>query len=119
MHRRVTVPHAGTAHPYRKPSTAGHVGTTYLKVRITHPFHPLNGRAFEVICRRRHWGEDRLVFVGDDGRFCTIASAFTDIDTMDEFRRIAAGRAAFRTADLLALFDALDRLARQLRAGNA
>jgi len=38
---------------------------------------------------------------------------------MDEFRRIAAGRAAFRTADLLALFDALDRLARQLRAGNA
>ncbi|WP_369127016.1 DUF5372 family protein, partial [Bradyrhizobium yuanmingense] len=26
-------------------------------MRITHPFHPLCGRKFELICRRRHWGE--------------------------------------------------------------
>jgi hypothetical protein len=88
-------------------------------VRIIHPFHPLNGHVLEVICRRRHWGEDRVVFASDDGRLCTIASAFTDIDPTDEFRRIGAGRAAFRTADLLALCDALDRLARRLRADNA
>jgi hypothetical protein len=95
------------------------VGTTCLKVRITHPFHPLRGRAFELMCRRRHWGEDRVVYAGEDGRLCTIASAFTDIDPVDEFRRMAAGRAAFRTVDLLALCKALDRLARQLRAPDA
>ncbi|WP_429037014.1 DUF5372 family protein [Bradyrhizobium elkanii] len=85
-------------------------------MRITHPFHPLCGRMFEPICRQRHWGEDRVVYVGEDGRLCTIASAFTDIDPVDEFQRIAEGRAAFRTVDLLSLCDALDRLAQQLRA---
>ena len=84
-------------------------------VRITHPFHPLNGRAFELICRRRHWGEDRVVYAGEDGRLRTIASAFTDIDPVDEFRRIAQDQAAFRTLDLLCLCEALDRLSRSLR----
>ena len=88
-------------------------------MRITHPFHPLNGRAFEVICRRRHWGEDRVIYAGPDGRLCTIASAFTDIDPGDEFRVMAAGKAAFRTTDLLALCEALDRLAPRLRAADA
>jgi hypothetical protein len=88
-------------------------------VRITHPFHPLNGLVFDVICRRRHWGEDRIVFASDHARLCTIASAFTDIDPADEFRLVAAGRAAFRTIDLLALCDALERLARRWRTDNA
>jgi hypothetical protein len=88
-------------------------------VRITHLFHPLNGRTFELICRRRHWGEDRVVYAGEDGRICTIASAFTDIDPADEFGLVAAGRAAFRTSDLLALCEALDRLAQSVRVGDA
>jgi hypothetical protein len=85
-------------------------------VRITHQFHPLNGRAFELICRRRHWGGDRVVYAGEDGRLCTIASAFTDIDPVDEFRQFAQGRAAFRTMDLLSLCEALDRLRGRLRS---
>ena len=88
-------------------------------MRITHPFHPLHGSAFDLICRRRHWGEDRAVYVGEDGRLCTIASAFTDIDPGDEFRVMAAGKAAFRTTDLLALCEALDLLALRLRAADA
>lgn len=72
-----------------------------------------------MICRRRHWGEDRLAYAGKDGRLCTIASAWTDIDPADEFRQVAAGRAAFRTADLLALCEALDRLAERLGADDA
>jgi Family of unknown function (DUF5372) len=95
------------------------VDTTSLKVRITHPFHPLTGCEFKLICRRRHWGEDRVVYAGEGGRLCTIASAFTDIDPADEFRLVAADRAAFRTIDLLALCEALDRLAESLRAANA
>jgi hypothetical protein len=88
-------------------------------VRITHPFHPLCGRKIELICRRRHWGEDRVVYKGQNERLCTIASAWTDIDPMDEFRQVAAGRAAFRTVDLLALSDALDRLAERTGGDDA
>jgi len=52
-----------------------------------------------------------VVYEGQNGRLSTIASAWTDIDPADEFQLIAAGRAAFRTVDLMALCDALDRLA--------
>jgi hypothetical protein len=38
----------------------------------------------------------------------SIAAAFTDIGQPDEFRQIAAGRAAFRTCDLLDLCRRLD-----------
>jgi len=44
------------------------------------------------------------------GRLRWIASAWTDIEPADEFRRIAAGRAAFRTIDLLELCRTLGRL---------
>jgi Family of unknown function (DUF5372) len=44
----------------------------------------------------------------------SISTAFTDLGQEDEFRRIAAGRAAFRTCDLLELWRRLDgRLADQ------
>jgi hypothetical protein len=38
----------------------------------------------------------------------SIATAFTDLGQDDEFRRIAAGRAAFRTCDLVDLWRRLD-----------
>jgi hypothetical protein len=95
------------------------VGTISRKVRITHPFHPQHGLSFEVICRRRHWGEDRVVYEGPNGRQCTITSAFTDVDPMDDFRLVAADRAAFRTVDLLALCDVLSRLAESTETGDA
>src|SRR5258707_15867649 len=94
-----------------KPSNAGGVGTTtHQKVRITLPFHPLHGRKVELISRRRHWGEDRIVYLDEAGRLRWIASAWTDIEPADEFRLIAAGRAAFRTVDLLELCRTLGRL---------
>jgi hypothetical protein len=88
-------------------------------MRVTHPFHPLCGRQFEVICRRRHWGEDRVVYEGPNGRLCTIASAWTDIDPVDEFRQVAAERAAFRTVDLLALCEELGRLDERIGVDDA
>jgi Family of unknown function (DUF5372) len=47
--------------------------------------------------------------LNDNGRTRSI-SAFTDLGKEDEFRRIAAGRAAFRTCDLLDLWRRLDGL---------
>jgi hypothetical protein len=94
------------------------MGTTSRKVRITHPFHPRHGDSFDLICRRLHWGEDRVVYEGPNGRLCTITSAFTDVDPIDDFRLVAADRAAFRTVDLLALCDVLNRLAKSIGAGD-
>jgi Family of unknown function (DUF5372) len=95
------------------------VGTTCLKVRVNHPFHPMAGHEFELVCRRRHWGEDRVVYACPDGTLRSITAALTDIDPPDVFRRTAAGRAAFRTVDLLELCTLLERLRRSGGAGSA
>ena len=95
------------------------MGTTGHTVRITHPFHPLRGQAFEVISRSPHWGEDRVTYRGADGTLPTIAAAMTDLAPPDAFRRIAAGRAAFRTVDLLDLLVLLDRISASVEAEDA
>jgi hypothetical protein len=76
--------------------------------RITHPFLPTSGREIDVFGRASHWGEERILYLNADGRPRSIATAFTDIEPEDEFRRIAAGRAMFRARDLLDLCRRLD-----------
>ena len=88
-------------------------------MRITHPFHPLSGQAFELVSRGQHWGEDRLIYRAPDGTLPTIAAALTDVEPADAFRRVAAGRAAFRTVDLLALWVLLQQFAKQMDDGDA
>lgn len=90
--------------------------TTGLKVRITHPFHPQCGYELDVVCRRRHWGEDRIVYAGPNGALCSIATHLTDLVSQNEFRRVAGDSAAFSTVDLLALCSLLNRLG---EVGNA
>jgi Family of unknown function (DUF5372) len=91
------------------------VGKTDHTVRITHPFHPLAGRELALVCRRPHWGEDRIMYACPDGMLRSISTSLTDVDPPDEFRRTAGGRAAFRTVDLLELCALLQRL----RGGSA
>jgi hypothetical protein len=95
------------------------VGTTGVTVRITHPFHPLFGQAFELVGRGQHWGADRVIYRAPDGTLPTIAAALTDVEPPDAFRQVAAGRAAFRTVDLLTLRDVLRRLANRMDNGDA
>ncbi len=95
---------------WRRPSIAGCAGTTSRTVRITHPFHPLVGCEFVLVCRRLDWGEDRVVYLSAEGTLRSIAAGLTDVEPPDEFQRIAAGRAAFRTADLHELHAILARL---------
>jgi len=94
------------------------VGTTGLTVCITHPFHPLKGQTFEMICHGPHWGEDRVIFRAADGTLPSIATAMTDMAQADAFRRVAAGRAAFRTVDLMDLVTLLDRLSASLETDD-
>jgi Family of unknown function (DUF5372) len=60
-----------------------------------------------------------VIYRASDGTLPTIAAALTDFELPDAFRRVAAGRAAFRTVDLLALWDVLRRLAKRMDDGDA
>src|SRR3954447_1202054 len=85
----------------RKPSTARRPrrATTF---RVTHPFHPLRGREFELVDRRQAWGEDRVYY--QDGReLKKLPATWTSATAVDPFVALSAGRALFRTEDLLVL----------------
>jgi hypothetical protein len=79
-------------------------------VRVTHRFHPWFGLEFVFVDRRLAWDEDRVSFVGEDGAVASLPAAWTDIDPVDPFVVMAAGRCPFRIADLLAVADQLDAL---------
>jgi len=78
---------------------------------VTHQFHPLHGREFELIEIRSMRGVGLVQYTADDGTLRTIRQAFTSIAAVDPFTRVAAGRSAFRVSDLLALAALLDSLA--------
>jgi hypothetical protein len=77
---------------------------------VTHPFHPLSGREFEFVERRRGWGGDRVFFYGPDGELAWMPAEWTDVVADDPFVVVAAGRAPFRAADLLELAALVERL---------
>lgn len=70
---------------------------------MTHPFHPLAGREFDLVVRKHTWAEDRVFFVADDGRLCSVPAGWTDVVAADPFVVVAAGRSPLRVAELLAL----------------
>lgn len=53
-----------------------------------------------------------MIYRAADGTLPTIAAAFTDADSPDVFRHIAAGRAAFRMVDLIELVAVAKRFAK-------
>ena len=77
---------------------------------MTHPFHPLHGREFEVIERTASLGVEWVHYTDDDGTLRSIRQAWTSAAAEDPFVRVAAGRSAFRVSDLLALAALLDGL---------
>ncbi len=52
---------------------------------------------------RRNWGEERVYFHNEDGKLVSIPSCWTDVVPPDPFVVVSAGRALFRTEDLMAL----------------
>ena len=80
------------------------------RIRVTHPFHPLRGREFELIEIVPIAGIRLVHYAADDGTMRTIRQAFTSARAVDPFARVAAGRSAFRVLDLLALAALLDGL---------
>jgi hypothetical protein len=72
---------------------------------VTHPFHPLFGRDFEFVKRRRNWRLDRVYYCDEAGELCSLPVEWTDLAPVDVFVAAAAGRVPFRIADLLELAD--------------
>ncbi len=70
---------------------------------MTHPFHPLAGREFELLARRHTWEQDRVFFFDRDGQMRSLPTGWTDVIGDDPFVVVADGRSAFRVEDLLAL----------------
>ena len=77
---------------------------------MVHPFHPWFGRDLEFVKRRRNWRADRVYVFGDAGELVSLPAEWTDLAPADPFVVVAAGRAPFRTADLLKLADEVARL---------
>ncbi len=78
--------------------------------RVTHPFHPLRGRTFQLLDCRQTWGEDRVYFQDDSGQLARLPLQWTDVAPDDPTVVVGGGRAHFRYDDLCRLADLLTRL---------
>jgi len=79
---------------------------------ITHPFHPLYDETFELVQVRSNWGEERAYYVDANEQLKSLPIGWTSLAVPDPFVTMAAGRAAFRLVDLLALVDLIRDLAK-------
>ncbi len=82
-------------------------------MRVTHPFHPLYGREFELVVYRQNWGEDRVHLHDENGVLFSLPAGWTDAAAADPFVVIAEGRCPFTVEGLLRLADLIDRLRSQ------
>jgi hypothetical protein len=73
------------------------------RFRVTHPFHPLFGREFELLHYRQCWGEDRVFYLDEGEELRSIPARWTSAADDDPLVVISAGRSMYRVADLLEL----------------
>ncbi len=70
---------------------------------MTHPFHPLFGREYDLIQYRHFWGQDRVVYVDESGEARSLPARWTSAVADDPVVVVSAGRSYYRVADLLEL----------------
>jgi hypothetical protein len=73
------------------------------KFRITHPFHPLAGREFELLWCKDYSVERRACYLDKKGRHCEIPLSWTDLAPEDPLTTLSTNRSWFRVSDLLEL----------------
>ena len=84
-------------------SNAPDTETERRRFRVTHPFHPLLGREYDLIDYRHFWAEDRVVYVDEAGVACSLPARWTSAAAADPVVVISGGRSHFRVADLAEL----------------
>jgi hypothetical protein len=70
---------------------------------VTHPFHPLLGRQFDLISYKHCWGEDRVFYVDESEQIRSLPARWTSAVADVPFLVVSGGRSHFRLADLLEL----------------
>ena len=80
--------------------------------RITHPFHPLQTKEFEICSIKKPQGERRVYFYNSENHLVSVPLHWTDLEPPDPFVTISDGRAFFRVPDLLRLVRLLDDIKR-------
>ena len=93
---------------WTKSSTAPQPAQARQTFRVTHPFHPLCGLVFELVHNKLCWGIERVYYLDASGALRHLPLGCTSVAATDPFVAVAAGRAAFRVVDLLALADLLE-----------
>ena len=81
------------------------------RFRVTHPFHPLFGREFELVHCRQCWGENRVFYLDEGEELRSLPARWTSAVADDPLVVISAGRSMYRVADLLELA----KLAREIQ----
>lgn len=77
--------------------------------RVTHPFHPLHGREYELFAIRQSWSDERAYFEDERGEVHALPIAWTSARPEDPFVALAAGRCPVRLEDLLRLAELIAR----------
>ena len=108
-------PNVGTAWPGRTSSgesltTVSTAGCPDEVVRISHPFHPLNGQKIDVVAHRAQWGETRVYYRDRLGHRASLPTCWTSLAAEDPYITAGAGRSHFRVPDLIDLVALLEDL---------
>ena len=74
-----------------------------VRVRVTHPFHPLFDQDFAQTAERASRHGDRVWVERCDGSVSSLPRAWTDQAEPEPFVELSAGRAHFRPEDLVEL----------------
>ncbi len=70
---------------------------------MTHPFHPLCGREYDLIDYRHCWAEDRVFYIDEKDEVRSLPARWTSAVAEDPAVVVSAGRSHFRVADLVEL----------------
>jgi hypothetical protein len=70
---------------------------------VTHPFHPLYGREYDLIDYRHFWAEDRVVYLDEQGEARSLPARWSSAAAEDPEVAVSAGRSHFRVTDLIEL----------------
>jgi len=92
---------------WTKLSSAPDNDDAHHRFRVTHRFHPLFGREYDLLTYRHNWGEDRVYFHDETGALRSLPASWTSAAAADPFVVVAASRSHFRMVDLRELADLL------------
>ena len=72
---------------------------------VTHPFHPLRGKQFELVYLKQTWGELRVFYYDSSNTIQSLPACWTDAIAVDPFVDAAQGNSYFRINDLVEMVE--------------